>query len=229
MSTHLVQVHTFNHILYNSWGVHMKSSQFTKENILSAAVDLFAEDGYRAVSMRDIAKRCGIKPASIYNHYASKEQILDILLDQYLDRMELFYKRLNETKLNISAGKGLAELLEQLILTYEPDEMVLMYKLTRIVHHEQFHSFKAADALIGNGYRRYMEEHVRFFDRLSDAGLITGKERNKNYGELFARISLTFATQFLHPEVEGTIKNQAELYHALIPLVVNYEQSIAGR
>lgn len=52
----------------------------TKEAIFLAAADLFARENYYNVSVRQIAKKVGIMPSSIYNHYASKE---DILLDIY--------------------------------------------------------------------------------------------------------------------------------------------------
>lgn len=201
------------------------TSNDTKEAIFLAAVELFADKGYSQTSMKEIAQKVGIRAASIYNHYASKDLILEDLLNHYLERMERFYERFRKAGTHIPENPNLEVLLQQLMLTYEPQEMKLMYSLTRIVYHEQFHSKKAAEALIGSGYRRYMEEHVRFFDRLSDAGLIQGKERNRYYGELFARLSLTFAMQFMHPEVEPTIENQSELYRFIIPIITRYEQN----
>ncbi len=44
--------------------------------ILEAAVKLFAESGYAGASVRDIAAAAGVKAATIYAHYPSKEHIL---------------------------------------------------------------------------------------------------------------------------------------------------------
>ncbi len=44
--------------------------------ILEAALKLFAERGYAAASVREIAAASGLKPATIYGHYPSKEHIL---------------------------------------------------------------------------------------------------------------------------------------------------------
>ncbi len=46
------------------------------EGIVAAAAELFARDGYHAVGMRDIAEALGIRGASLYHHYSSKEEIL---------------------------------------------------------------------------------------------------------------------------------------------------------
>ncbi len=43
-----------------------------RENVLAAAVQLFAEYGYHAAPLRDIARMAGIQAASIYYHYANK-------------------------------------------------------------------------------------------------------------------------------------------------------------
>lgn len=55
----------------------------TKEKIFNAAVKMMSEGGYHAVSTRDIAKALGIRSASIYNHYASKEELLHSMYDYY--------------------------------------------------------------------------------------------------------------------------------------------------
>jgi AcrR family transcriptional regulator len=47
-----------------------------RENVMAAAVQLFAEYGYHAAPLRDIARMAGIQAASIYYHYANKEALL---------------------------------------------------------------------------------------------------------------------------------------------------------
>lgn len=47
-----------------------------REEIVTAAAVYFAEHGYASVGMRDIAQAVGIKGASLYNHFHSKEEIL---------------------------------------------------------------------------------------------------------------------------------------------------------
>ena len=44
--------------------------------VLDAAARLFAEKGYSATSMRDIAMACGMLPGSLYYHFAAKEELL---------------------------------------------------------------------------------------------------------------------------------------------------------
>ena len=47
----------------------------TAERIAEIAASLFAERGYAAVSMREIASAVGMKAASLYNHFADKESL----------------------------------------------------------------------------------------------------------------------------------------------------------
>ncbi|MCW2721233.1 MAG: hypothetical protein QOG20_3934 [Pseudonocardiales bacterium] len=47
-----------------------------RAEIVAAAARIFARDGYAAVGMRDVAEAVGIRGASLYHHFASKEEIL---------------------------------------------------------------------------------------------------------------------------------------------------------
>ncbi len=52
----------------------------TRERILRAALRLFADQGYGATSMREIAEQLGITKAALYYHFDSKEDIVRALL-----------------------------------------------------------------------------------------------------------------------------------------------------
>lgn len=56
----------------------------TKEKILTTALQLFAKDGYEAVSVSMIAGALGMTKGALYKHYANKRDIFD----QIVARME---------------------------------------------------------------------------------------------------------------------------------------------
>lgn len=62
----------------------------TKEQIMDAAIDLFSQKGYDAVSIRDIARAVGIRESSIYNHYKGKEDIMDTITGFFIDELSKY-------------------------------------------------------------------------------------------------------------------------------------------
>ena len=50
--------------------------------ILEVAAELFADSGYEAVSMRDIAKRVGVTQANLYYHFQGKADLIEATLSQ---------------------------------------------------------------------------------------------------------------------------------------------------
>lgn len=53
----------------------------TRDQILDAALELFSVKGYEATSISQIADAVGIRKASLYSHFASKQDILDTLIE----------------------------------------------------------------------------------------------------------------------------------------------------
>ncbi len=47
-----------------------------RDSILGTAARLFHEQGYQGTTVRDIASAVGIRPGSLFHHFASKEQLL---------------------------------------------------------------------------------------------------------------------------------------------------------
>src|SRR5437588_756520 len=58
-----------------------------RENVRSAAVQLFAEYGYHAAPLRDIARIAGIQAASIYYHYANKQALLVEIMETHMRQL----------------------------------------------------------------------------------------------------------------------------------------------
>ena len=58
----------------------------TKSRILNTSITLFAERGFDACTMRDIGAAVGIKAPAIYNHYASKDDVLAAAMEHILGR-----------------------------------------------------------------------------------------------------------------------------------------------
>jgi AcrR family transcriptional regulator len=53
-----------------------------REEIMHAAAELFAAEGYASVSMRKIAQRIGYTPMSIYLHFEDKDDLLDCVCER---------------------------------------------------------------------------------------------------------------------------------------------------
>ena len=56
----------------------------TREEIMEAALDLFAVNGYEATSISQLADAVGIRKASLYSHFANKQDILDTVVETVL-------------------------------------------------------------------------------------------------------------------------------------------------
>jgi AcrR family transcriptional regulator len=56
----------------------------TRDAIVAAAVAIADRDGLPAVSIRRVAAQLGIRPMSIYTHIASKDDLVDLMLDEVI-------------------------------------------------------------------------------------------------------------------------------------------------
>jgi AcrR family transcriptional regulator len=63
-------------------------SSVTADEILRAAEHV-ARDGFDALTMRAVAARMGASPMAIYRYFATKDELVDAMLDRVLGRIEL--------------------------------------------------------------------------------------------------------------------------------------------
>jgi AcrR family transcriptional regulator len=116
----------------------------TRQRILDISLELFIDQGYDATSIRQIADRLGFSKASIYYHFASKQ---DILMALHLKLHEIGREALSTVELPATSPEAWMQLLDQLI------NQILEY-------HDLFVLQERNRAAIGHLHReRHVSEH----------------------------------------------------------------------
>lgn len=60
-----------------------EKSERSRRAVLDAARSLFAHQGYRATTIREVAERAGVSTGNVYHHFPDKEAIFRALIDEY--------------------------------------------------------------------------------------------------------------------------------------------------
>ena len=104
-----------------------------KKDIINATLELAAENGLGTVSMQQIADKVGITKASLYNHYSSRDQIVEAMYDLLREESK---KRAGIGEVDydeLSDGSTLRDILSGAVENYRrittDPEMFLFYKV----------------------------------------------------------------------------------------------------
>ena len=147
------------------------NSSKTKEKILLAATVAFAQKGYAAVSMRDLAKLTGINQSTIYCHFKSKEALWKSVIKHSGDMYLLYFEHL-ERKLTSSAS--FEEALEAIF--YHPKRLLNIFTCYAysLLQTEQFRDLNA-----GRMFEEiFMTYAVDFLKKWLDIYISRGLVRN---------------------------------------------------
>jgi TetR/AcrR family transcriptional regulator, cholesterol catabolism regulator len=77
--------------------------------MLELAGELFAQKGYRATTVREIADAAGILSGSLYHHFDSKESIGDEILSSFMNEV------LTDYQAAVASAEGPRAVLEQIV------------------------------------------------------------------------------------------------------------------
>jgi AcrR family transcriptional regulator len=141
----------------------------TRDAIDRAAVELFAELGYHATSMRTLAAAAEVQPAAIYHWYPSKEAILVHLQDEFMD-----------------------ELTARVVDAMDEQEGAVLKLAAAVREHVVYHGQKTREAFVTDSEIRALDpeprraliarrdEYQRMFGDLIDAGIREGSLRSSD-------------------------------------------------
>ncbi len=65
-----------------------------KNTIIEAATKLFARNGFEKTTMEEIIRKAGCSKGGYYHHFKSKDEVLESIIDNYLDKLKEYFKRL---------------------------------------------------------------------------------------------------------------------------------------
>jgi len=139
-----------------------------REEILDAAAELFTTHGYASTSTRRIADAVGVRQASLYHHFATKDDILEALLAGTVDEpLRLAAKLLGESgaatgRLHALVVADVAQLCRS---TWNLGALYLLPEL-RV---ERFEQFRLDRAELRDRYRRLASAVIAECDGPPDA------------------------------------------------------------
>ena len=112
-------------------------AKLTKPKISEIALNLFAERGYAAVSMRQIASKVGLQVGALYNYFPDKQTILSELL---INHMENLLKTWDKQKLPKKSDKLLEFFVDFHIEFHlnRPEEVFIAYMELRNLNPDNF-------------------------------------------------------------------------------------------
>lgn len=142
----------------------------TRDKILNSTIELLLSKGYENVSMRDIAKFTGIKASSIYNHFQSKEQIIDEVL--VIFRSQLAQRKINEYALDSSNCNVTSVLLHIMTEPLKLLEDPYLVKIIGVVIEGQHHHKGIRDFLISEMFDKPLNLLKTTLSKMIDLNLI---------------------------------------------------------
>ena len=182
----------------------------TKQVILDKALELFSMSGYDGVTVADIADAVGIKAASLYKHYKSKQDIFDSILELaeagYRQQAEKLGINGNEAASDAPhyAGMGLDALIQTgtaLFLYFLHDETAK--KLRRLLTIEQYKNPSASKLFTSQYIDNALDYQGFLFKSFIEQGIMRKVDADVAAAHFYAPIYLMLCRCDNNPECEA--------------------------
>jgi TetR/AcrR family transcriptional regulator len=135
----------------------------TSERILDYAEALFAERGYDATSLADIAEQVGIRTPSLYNHFKSKEELWIAVLERLLDPFFALLDGFLAQPLDADRGESYIEAMM--------DHHARSPNLARLLQHAALAGSHQVELLNERWYRPFFQRAARL---IGDSPAVAG-------------------------------------------------------
>ncbi len=165
------------------------AEETTKQKILNVALNLFAKDGYAAVSIRDICGRVGIKESTVYYHFENKRAIFDALSQRFQAIATAMMRRLDEAMADVNGADPslFSTVSDAFFEKYLMDDFC--NRFIRLMTLEQMRSEDIQQLYVTWMFDEPLRFQSRIFEKLTNAGIIASADSEtltvKYYSPIF--------------------------------------------
>ena len=139
----------------------------SRELILAAAKRLFVEQGFRGISMRQIADAVGVTKAAIYYHFHDKEDLFLAILESYLTELATL---IDTSAAGADTGRGQITAIVHRILMQPVEQRAVLRLASQEVTH-------LSDAHRGRFMEMYFQCFIGRITALLQAAMTSGELR----------------------------------------------------
>lgn len=161
--------------------------QERREQILTAAITLFAEKGFHQATMNDIVAVSGLSKGGLYWHFDSKEAIVMAILEQVFTHDVSLSAQVLEAE-----GTAAARLLQ--MMRQAAAEIVALKPMMTIFY--DFYALASRSAGVREVILRYFSQYKALLAQLLEQGIANGE---------FREVEAPTAAHLLIAQVEGLL------------------------
>lgn len=191
----------------------------TKRLICERALEVFAEKGYAATTMRDVATAVGMRDASLYSHYPSKQAIFDAAVEHQLDRLTQALRSrhalahpADDASAYLADGPALTEVV---LASYEPlfaDDGIV--RLRHVLEGAR-RAYPRCDDLYRTVFiERPLELQRAIFSRLVEAGLFSPCDVDLAARQFHGPVFLALCEDTPWPQARGLVERHLDAFLA---------------
>ncbi len=129
----------------------------TREKILKTAVELFSKNGYEGTCMEEIARRVGIRKASLYSHFSGKREIFETIFKNIIEEYRSFIENLCKNNDKLTIKQRLKKIFKEHVLYNKRDIRMSFWDRFYYFPPEEFKEYI---------YKITLETGIEFSERL---------------------------------------------------------------
>lgn len=140
----------------------MTTKDIKKQEILDAAIELFAAKGFRGTTTRDLAAKAGVNEAIIFRHFTNKTELYRAILEEKVHRShDAHYKEVEQVASRADIRTFLEFLGNRFIERHEQDSTFMRLLLFSALEGHELVDMFLESLAIRDPLAAYMERQMK--------------------------------------------------------------------